>query len=139
MGVGRLRETSGGKFRSSWKAQKQATAILVSKALKLAQGNHRSAPLLPDSVVISQIMSFRTHQDPNIRSGLAEPTPGNADPKSAAHSFPRKHESQRTTLFSRKQDKVSLTIHEPVNATFALRYLVNFSKACVSASSILEW
>ena len=27
------------------------------------------------------------------------------------------------------QDKVSLTIHEPVNATFALRYLVNFSKA----------
>ncbi|CAE7628800.1 PCNA [Symbiodinium sp. CCMP2592] len=29
------------------------------------------------------------------------------------------------------EDKVSLTIHEPVNATFALRYLVNFSKACV--------
>ena len=27
------------------------------------------------------------------------------------------------------QEKVSLTIHEPVNATFALRYLVNFAKA----------
>merc|ERR1712232_1522703 len=27
------------------------------------------------------------------------------------------------------EDKVSLTVHEPVTATFALRYLVNFSKA----------
>merc|ERR1712232_1233130 len=27
------------------------------------------------------------------------------------------------------EDKVSLTIHEPVTATFALRYLVNFAKA----------
>merc|ERR1711988_1329046 len=27
------------------------------------------------------------------------------------------------------EDKVALTVHEPVTATFALRYLVNFSKA----------
>jgi len=27
------------------------------------------------------------------------------------------------------EDKVSLTVHEPVSATFALRYLVNFAKA----------
>merc|ERR1711933_547229 len=27
------------------------------------------------------------------------------------------------------EDKVSLTVHEPVAATFALRYLVNFAKA----------
>merc|ERR1712176_901030 len=27
------------------------------------------------------------------------------------------------------EDKVTLTVHEPVTATFALRYLVNFSKA----------
>merc|ERR1711877_89197 len=27
------------------------------------------------------------------------------------------------------EDKVSLTVHEAVTATFALRYLVNFSKA----------
>merc|ERR1712167_539981 len=27
------------------------------------------------------------------------------------------------------EDRVSLTVHEPVTATFALRYLVNFSKA----------
>merc|ERR1712107_865074 len=27
------------------------------------------------------------------------------------------------------EDKVSLTVHEPVTATFALRYLVNFAKA----------
>lgn len=28
------------------------------------------------------------------------------------------------------EEKVSLTVHEPVTATFALRYLVNFAKAC---------
>ena len=27
------------------------------------------------------------------------------------------------------EDKVTLTVHEPVTAIFALRYLVNFSKA----------
>merc|ERR1712087_40999 len=27
------------------------------------------------------------------------------------------------------EDKVTLTVHEPVSATFALRYLVNFAKA----------
>merc|ERR1712014_226621 len=27
------------------------------------------------------------------------------------------------------EDKVSLSVHEPVTATFALRYLVNFAKA----------
>jgi len=27
------------------------------------------------------------------------------------------------------EDAVSLTVHEPVSATFALRYLVNFAKA----------
>merc|ERR1740138_1045311 len=27
------------------------------------------------------------------------------------------------------EDKVALTVHEPVTATFALRYLVNFAKA----------
>merc|ERR1712064_163795 len=27
------------------------------------------------------------------------------------------------------EDKVTLTVHEPVTATFALRYLVNFAKA----------
>ena len=27
------------------------------------------------------------------------------------------------------EEKVTLTVHEPVTATFALRYLVNFSKA----------
>ena len=31
---------------------------------------------------------------------------------------------QKTVLF-----QVTLTVHEPVTATFALRYLVNFSKA----------
>jgi len=34
------------------------------------------------------------------------------------------------------EDKVSLTIHEPVNATFALRYLVNFSKAAPLCGSV---
>merc|ERR1712019_98223 len=29
----------------------------------------------------------------------------------------------------RLEDKVTLTVHEPVTATFALRYLVNFAKA----------
>lgn len=31
----------------------------------------------------------------------------------------------------RLASEVSLTVHEPVTATFALRYLVNFSKAPV--------
>jgi proliferating cell nuclear antigen len=33
-------------------------------------------------------------------------------------------------------DKVSLTVHEPVTATFALRYLVNFSKAAPLCGSV---
>jgi len=36
----------------------------------------------------------------------------------------------------KSEDKVSLTIHEPVNATFALRYLVNFSKAAPLCGSV---
>merc|ERR1712232_1303015 len=35
-----------------------------------------------------------------------------------------------------KQDAVKLTVHEPVTATFALRYLVNFSKAAPLCSSV---
>merc|ERR1711975_110702 len=35
------------------------------------------------------------------------------------------------------EDKVSLTVHEPVTATFALRYLVTFSKAA-SLSGVVE-
>jgi len=34
------------------------------------------------------------------------------------------------------EDKVTLTVHEPVTATFALRYLVNFSKAAPLCSSV---
>eukprot|EP00933_Yihiella_yeosuensis_P045429 TRINITY_DN407_c0_g3_i1.p1 TRINITY_DN407_c0_g3~~TRINITY_DN407_c0_g3_i1.p1 ORF type:complete len:259 (-),score=79.66 TRINITY_DN407_c0_g3_i1:240-1016(-) len=33
-------------------------------------------------------------------------------------------------------EKVSLTVHEPVTATFALRYLVNFSKAAPLSGSV---
>ena len=35
------------------------------------------------------------------------------------------------------EEKVSLTVHEPVTATFALRYLVNFAKACRIETSSL--
>merc|ERR1712146_824936 len=38
----------------------------------------------------------------------------------------------------KEEEKVSLTVHEPVTATFALRYLANFAKAaplCGSWSS----
>jgi proliferating cell nuclear antigen len=34
------------------------------------------------------------------------------------------------------EDKVALTIHEPVTATFALRYLVNFAKAAPLCGSV---
>mmetsp|Transcript_42093 Transcript_42093/g.91732 ORF Transcript_42093/g.91732 Transcript_42093/m.91732 type:complete len:260 (-) Transcript_42093:124-903(-) len=34
------------------------------------------------------------------------------------------------------EDKVSLTVHEPVTATFALRYLVNFAKAAPLCSVV---
>merc|ERR1711937_921529 len=34
------------------------------------------------------------------------------------------------------EDKVSLTVHEPVMATFALRYLVNFAKAAPLCGSV---
>jgi len=34
------------------------------------------------------------------------------------------------------EDRVSLTVHEPVSATFALRYLVNFSKAAPLCGSV---
>jgi len=34
------------------------------------------------------------------------------------------------------EDKVSLTVHEPVTATFALRYLVNFAKAAPLCGSV---
>merc|ERR1712014_55947 len=34
------------------------------------------------------------------------------------------------------EDKVALTVHEPVTATFALRYLVNFSKAAPLCGSV---
>ena len=34
------------------------------------------------------------------------------------------------------EDKVTLTVHEPVTATFALRYLVNFSKAAPLCGSV---
>mmetsp|Transcript_83547 Transcript_83547/g.269320 ORF Transcript_83547/g.269320 Transcript_83547/m.269320 type:complete len:259 (-) Transcript_83547:172-948(-) len=34
------------------------------------------------------------------------------------------------------EDRVSLTVHEPVTATFALRYLVNFSKAAPLCGSV---
>merc|ERR1712151_1142937 len=34
------------------------------------------------------------------------------------------------------EDKVTLTVHEPVSATFALRYLVNFSKAAPLCSCV---
>merc|ERR1712039_713566 len=34
------------------------------------------------------------------------------------------------------EDKVSLTVHEPVTATFALRYLVNLSKAAPLCGSV---
>merc|ERR1711862_706191 len=34
------------------------------------------------------------------------------------------------------EDKVSLTVHEPVTATFALRYLVNFSKAAPLCAAV---
>merc|ERR1712014_340779 len=38
------------------------------------------------------------------------------------------------------EDKVSLTVHEPVTATFALRYLVNFAKAAPLCGSVeLVW
>merc|ERR1712176_1735668 len=33
-------------------------------------------------------------------------------------------------------DRVSLTVHEPVTATFALRYLVNFAKAAPLSGSV---
>merc|ERR1712003_367262 len=34
------------------------------------------------------------------------------------------------------EEKVTLTVHEPVTATFALRYLVNFSKAAPLCGSV---
>ena len=34
------------------------------------------------------------------------------------------------------EDKVTLTVHGPVTATFALRYLVNFSKAAPLCGSM---
>merc|ERR1711869_171136 len=34
------------------------------------------------------------------------------------------------------EDKVALTVHEPVTATFALRYLVNFAKAAPLSGSV---
>merc|ERR1712160_124969 len=34
------------------------------------------------------------------------------------------------------EDRVSLTVHEPVTATFALRYLVNFAKAAPLSSAV---
>merc|ERR1711862_1057026 len=34
------------------------------------------------------------------------------------------------------EDKVSLTVHEPVTATFALRYLVNFAKAAPLCAAV---
>merc|ERR1711975_86798 len=34
------------------------------------------------------------------------------------------------------EEKVTLTVHEPVTATFALRYLVNFSKAAPLSGSV---
>merc|ERR1719375_103822 len=34
------------------------------------------------------------------------------------------------------EEKVSLTVHEPVTATFALRYLVNFAKAAPLCGSV---
>jgi len=34
------------------------------------------------------------------------------------------------------EDRVSLTVHEPVNATFALRYLVTFSKAAPLSGTV---
>jgi len=34
------------------------------------------------------------------------------------------------------EDKVSLTVHEPVTATFALRYLVNFAKAAPLSGTV---
>merc|ERR1712066_104081 len=34
------------------------------------------------------------------------------------------------------EDKVTLTVHEPVTATFALRYLVNFAKAAPLSSTV---
>jgi len=37
---------------------------------------------------------------------------------------------------SKPEEKVSLTVHEPVTATFALRYLVNFSKAAPLCGSV---
>merc|ERR1712138_372977 len=38
------------------------------------------------------------------------------------------------------EESVALTVHEPVNATFALRYLVTFSKAALFAAvSKLGW
>merc|ERR1712156_825258 len=37
---------------------------------------------------------------------------------------------------AKQEDKVSLTVHEPVTATFALRYLVNFAKAAPLCGSV---
>merc|ERR1712050_620688 len=34
------------------------------------------------------------------------------------------------------EERVTLTVHEPVTATFALRYLVNFSKAAPLCGSV---
>jgi len=34
------------------------------------------------------------------------------------------------------EERVKLTVHEPVTATFALRYLVNFSKAAPLCGSV---
>merc|ERR1719251_458458 len=34
------------------------------------------------------------------------------------------------------EDRVALTVHEPVTATFALRYLVNFAKAAPLSGSV---
>merc|ERR1712006_59240 len=34
------------------------------------------------------------------------------------------------------EERVALTVHEPVNATFALRYLVTFSKAAPLCGSV---
>merc|ERR1711994_878116 len=36
----------------------------------------------------------------------------------------------------RAEDRVALTVHEPVTATFALRYLVNFAKAAPLSGSV---
>jgi len=39
-------------------------------------------------------------------------------------------------LFEKPEDRVALTVHEPVTATFALRYLVNFAKAAPLSGAV---